>query len=100
MSRSTLAEQLYVGDLLGHIVVVGKDGTLISPTRPHGAGPGEYQSIGTVHILGNDSLYVYDGYGQRATVYEPQSDHVAYTTRLPQPDYSFPMDVEPTGADH
>lgn len=90
--------QIYVGDLFGQIVVVGEDGRVTRRMGRTGAGPGEYQSIGTVHALDSDSLYVYDGYAQRATVYAPHSDRVAYTTRFSQPDYSFPMDVEPLGA--
>ncbi|HST58767.1 MAG TPA: hypothetical protein VLK84_08770 [Longimicrobium sp.] len=90
--------QIYVGDLFGQIVVVGGDGRMSRRLGRTGAGPGEYQSIGTVHALAADSLYVYDGYAQRVTVYAPHSDRVAYTTRLSQPDYSFPMDVEPLGA--
>lgn len=90
--------QIYVGDLFGQIVVMGEDGRATRRLGRTGAGPGEYQSIGTVHALGADSLYVYDGYAQRATVYVPHSDRVAYTTRFPQPDYSFPIVVEPWGA--
>lgn len=60
-----------------------------------GHGPGEFQSVATVRVLEGDSLYIYDGYAQRATVYKPHSDQVAYTARFPQPDFSFPMDVEP-----
>lgn len=88
----------YAGDLFGRIVVMGEDGAMKRQLGRSGAGPGEYQSVATVHVLQGDSLYVYDGYAQRATVYAPHSDHVAYTTRFPQPSYSFPMDVEPNGA--
>lgn len=87
----------YVGDLFGQIMVLRQEGTLERRLGRNGAGPGEYQSIGTVHLLEDDSLYVYDGYAQRATVYAPHSDRVAYTTRLPQPDFSYAVDVEPIG---
>jgi hypothetical protein len=89
--------QIYVGDLMGEIVVMGEDGSFSRRLGRPGGGPGEYQSIGTVHILDGDSLYVYDGYAQRATVYAPYSDRVVYTMRFPQPGYSFPMNVEPYG---
>jgi hypothetical protein len=87
---------IYVGDRLGSIVVVSEDGSLVRRFGRMGHGPGEFQSVATVHLLENDSLFVYDGYAQRATVYVPHSDRVAYTIRFPQPDFSFPMDVEPT----
>jgi hypothetical protein len=88
--------RIYAGDRLGEIVVLDRDGTLVRRFGRPGGGPGEFQSVGTVHLLDGDSLYVYDGTAQRATVYAPDSDRVAYTIRLPQPDFSFPMDVEPT----
>ncbi|HLM68438.1 MAG TPA: hypothetical protein VK358_12955 [Longimicrobium sp.] len=86
---------MYVGDLFGQVIVMREDGSLARRMGRNGAGPGEYQAIGTVHVLEDDSLYVYDGYALRATVYAPHSNRVAYTTRFPQPDYSYPVDVEP-----
>lgn len=88
--------RIYAGDRLGEIVVLDTAGRLIRRFGKMGGGPGEFQSIGTVHLLEGDSLYVYDGSAQRATVYIPDSDRVAYTIRMPQPTLSFPMDVEPT----
>lgn len=89
--------QIYVGDVFGQMFVLQADGTLTRRLGRNGTGPGEYQSIATVHLLDADSLFVYDGYAQRATVYAPHSDRVAYTTRFPQPGYSYPLDVEPNG---
>jgi hypothetical protein len=88
--------RIYAGDRLGEIVVLDAAGKLVRRFGRVGAGPGEFQGIGTVHLLPGDSLYVYDGAAQRATIYHPDSDRVAYTIRLPQPTLSFPMDVEPT----
>lgn len=89
--------QIYAGDLYGHISVLNPDGTLARRFGRMGDGPGEFQSLGTLHVMEADSLYVYDGNVQRATVYAPNSDRVAYTLKLPQPDFSFPMEVEPYG---
>jgi hypothetical protein len=88
--------RIYAGDRLGEIVVLDAAGRLVHRFGKMGGGPGEFQSIGTVHLLDGDSLYIYDGSAQRATVYIPNSDRVAYTIRMPQPARSFPMDVEPT----
>jgi hypothetical protein len=90
--------QVYVGDRLGEILVLDRDGTLVRRFGRIGDGPGEFQGVGTLGILEDDSLYVYDGYAQRATVYVPNSSRVAYTVHVPQPGYSFPMDVKPNGA--
>lgn len=89
--------QVYVGDRLGEIFVLSQDGALVRRLGHTGDGPGEFQAVSTLGILANDSLYVYDGYAQRATVYAPNSGRVAYTVRVPQPGYSFPMDVKPNG---
>lgn len=86
---------IYVGDEFGEIVVLDERGELLRRLGGVGGGPGEFQAVGTLHLLPGDSLYVYDGAAQRATVYAPNSDRVAYTVRLPQPDLSFPMIVEP-----
>jgi dipeptidyl aminopeptidase/acylaminoacyl peptidase len=90
--------QIYVGDRLGEIIVLGNDGKVVRRFGRMGDGPGEFLAVGTLSILKDDSLYVYDGYAQRVTVYAPNSGHVAYTVRVPQPGYSFPMDVKPHGA--
>jgi hypothetical protein len=90
--------QIYAGDLYGNVSVLNPDGTLARRFGRLGDGPGEFQSLGTLHVLDGDSLYVYDGSAQRATVYVPNSDRVAYTLKLSQPDFSFPMEVEPYGA--
>lgn len=87
---------IYVGDRLGSIVVVDPHGVLLRRIGRMGHGPGEFQTVATIHVLDGDSLYVYDGYAQRATVFKPYSDQVAYTVSFPQPGFSYPMDVEPT----
>lgn len=87
--------RVYAGDGPGRIVVLDERGALVQQFGRVGGGPGEYQSIGTVHLLTGDSLFVYDGVAQRATVYEPGSNRVAYTIRFPDPEFSFPMDIEP-----
>lgn len=89
--------RIYAGDGLGEIVVLDASGALVRRLGGTGDGPGEFQSIGTVHLLPGDSLYIYDGAAQRATVYAPDSDRVAYTIRFPQPGTYFPMAVEPIG---
>jgi hypothetical protein len=88
-------QRIYVGDGLGEIMVLDENGALLRRLGGMGAGPGEFQSVGTIHLLPGDSLYVYDGAAQRATVYVPDGERVAYTIRIPQPDVSFAMDVEP-----
>jgi hypothetical protein len=87
--------QIIVGDAMNEVVVLGPDGRSIRRFGRGGDGPGEFQAVSTVYLLPGDSLYVYDGYAQRATVYAPHSDRVAYTIRLPQPDFSFATNVEP-----
>lgn len=88
--------QIYAGDALAEIVVMNEDGSLVRRIGGMGFGPGEFESISTVHLLPGDSLYVYDGAASRATVYLPHSSRVAYTIRFPQTGFSFPVDVEPT----
>jgi hypothetical protein len=87
--------RIYAGDGLQRILVMDETGKLVREFGRMGGGPGEFQSIGTVHLLARDSLFVYDPLAQRATVYEPGSDRVAYTLRFPEPDFSYPMDIEP-----
>lgn len=87
---------IYAGDALAGIVVMTEDGTLVRRFGRKGFGPGEFESVSTVHLLSGDSLYVYDGAALRATVYLPHSQHVAYTVRLPQSEFAFPIDVQPT----
>jgi hypothetical protein len=87
--------QIYAGDGVGEIVVIHANGTLVRRFGRMGAGPGEFEAVSTLHLLPADSLYVFDGYGLRATVYLPQSERVAYTLRFPQPEFSYPLDVEP-----
>lgn len=86
---------IYAGDGLQRIFVLDGQGRLVRQLGRMGGGPGEFQSIGNVQLLTDDSLFVYDGTAQRATVYVPGTDRVAYTTRFPEPGYSYPMDVEP-----
>lgn len=87
--------QIYAGDALNEIVVLTPDGKLVRRFGGLGGGPGEFQAVSTVYLLPDDSLYVYDGYGQRATIYQPHSARVAYTVRFPQPGFAFPVNVEP-----
>lgn len=87
--------QFYAGDRLAEIVVMDGDGTLVRRFGRMGFGPGEFEAVSTVHVLPGDSLYVYDGAAQRATVFLPHSARVAYTVRFPQTDYSFPIEIEP-----
>jgi 6-bladed beta-propeller len=86
---------IYAGDALGEIFVLDARGRLSRRFGRTGNGPGEYQNIGTIHLLADDSLFVYDGAAQRATVYAPHGQKVAYTIRLPIPDFAFPMNVQP-----
>ncbi|HEX6038303.1 hypothetical protein [Longimicrobium sp.] len=86
---------VYAGDGLQRVLVLDGRGRLVREFGRMGGGPGEFQSIGNVHLLPGDSLFVYDGLAHRATVYRPGSDRVAYTTLFPEPGYSFPMDIEP-----
>jgi len=86
---------IYAGDRLSELLVLDGSGKLIRRLGGLGGGPGEFQGIGAVHLLSNDSLFVYDPAAQRATVYAPYTDRVAYTIRFPMPDFSFPLDVQP-----
>lgn len=87
--------RIYAGDRLGEIVVLEPNGHLVRRFGRMGGGPGEFQLVGMVHLLPDDSLYVFDGAALRATVYAPNSTRVAYTVRFPEPSLSFPMDVQP-----
>lgn len=88
---------VYAGDGLQRVLVLDERGQLVRELGRMGGGPGEFQSIGNVHLLPGDSLFVYDGLAHRATVYLPNSERVAYTTLFPEPGFSFPMDIEPWG---
>lgn len=92
--------RIYAGDALGEVLVLDSSGALVRRLGGTGGGPGEFQAVGPIHLLPGDSLYVFDGAAQRATVYTPDSEHVAYTIRFPQPNFSFPMAVEPIGNGH
>lgn len=87
--------QIYAGDALGEIVVLDQNGQILRRLGRMGGGPGEFQSVGGVHLVGGDSLFVFDPVAIRATVYPPGSNRVAYTTRFPEPNLSFPMEIEP-----
>jgi hypothetical protein len=86
---------IYASDALGEIVVMTEEATLMRRFGRRGFGPGEFESISTVHLLSGDTLYVYDGSASRATVYLPHSAQVAYTVRFPQAGFAFPVDVRP-----
>jgi hypothetical protein len=92
--------QVYAGDQLGEIFVFDQRGKFIRKFGRMGGGPGEYQLLGPVHPFAGDSLFVFDALALRATIYAPGSDRVAYTVRLPEPNLSFPMDVEPLRTGH
>jgi hypothetical protein len=87
--------RIYAGDRLGEIIVLDERGELVRRFGRMGGGPGEYELVASVDLLEGDSLHVFDGIGLRATVYAPDSDRVAYTVRLPEPSYSYPMVVQP-----
>lgn len=87
--------RIFAGDALNEILVLDADGRLLRRFGRLGGGPGEFQAVSTVHVLPGDSLYVYDGYALRATVYPPDETRVAYTLDLPQPEYSYALNVEP-----
>lgn len=88
--------RIYAGDGLGEIVVMSETASLVRRFGGMGFGPGEFEAVSAVHVLPEDSLYVYDGAALRATVYLPHSTRVAYTVRFPHTDFSFPVDVEPS----
>jgi hypothetical protein len=48
------------------------DGAFLSATGREGEGPGEFQGIWLVHLLGGDTLLVYDQRNRRTSVFDPQ----------------------------
>jgi hypothetical protein len=84
----------YVADE-GVILVFGTDGTVQRRIGREGDGPGEFRSFNSIDLLPGDSLFVFDGQQQRATVFLPYTADVAYTVRLRQPGFVFAMGIRP-----
>ena len=75
--------RVYVTDnALDGIAVLAADLTLELEVGRKGEGPGEFEWPATIQILGDDSLYVWDGRRFRVTVFEPRALAVAYTVPL------------------
>jgi hypothetical protein len=69
----------YVPDFYrSRVVVFGSDGRVARALGRRGRGPGEFESIRTVQVLGGDSLLVYDGSLGRVSVFEPHSGQEVY----------------------
>jgi hypothetical protein len=77
--------EVYVSDFPdARITVLSGDGSVVRTIGRKGQGPGEYQFISNVQLLGGDSLLVYDQGLNRVTVYSPGADRVAYTVNFSQ----------------
>lgn len=72
--------RMIVGDAgASKLLIVDSIGSAAAMLGRPGEGPGEYRFITTVDLLSGDSLFVYDGILQRATIYAPPYADVAAT---------------------
>lgn len=68
--------RMIVSDTDAHnLKVLRPDGTLIDTVGREGQGPGEFQSVGDVHVGRGDSLYVTDISTGRLSVFAPDSPY-------------------------
>ena len=58
-----------------------------------GEGPGEFKGLQEVHAGPGDSLYVFDFFFNRVSVFEPESLDLAYTFRVSRDSLSNPFDL-------
>lgn len=61
------------------IAVFSPEGGLLRRIGKAGSGPGEFRHLINLQVLPGDSLLAFDSELNRVTVFEPESDAVAYT---------------------
>jgi hypothetical protein len=75
--------RIYVGDIFQQqITILGPDGSVVRGFGRRGSGPGEFQAIRGVQVLGGDSILVYDPGLGRVSVFGPGGDELAYVVNL------------------
>lgn len=74
---------VYVADPVAlKVTVISPDGTPARSIGRKGAGPAEFEGIGSIQAGRGDTLFVFDNNLRRFSAFAPGEDTVAYTTRI------------------
>lgn len=85
--------QVYVADWdVPAITILSPGGNIARVLGRRGSGPGEFQNVASVQVLGGDSVVVFDRGLARITVFDPYAT-VAYQVNLADGSRKFPIRV-------
>ena len=74
---------VYVADPMERLVtVLSPAGERLRSIGRKGAGPGEFEGIGSIQVGAGDTLFVFDNILRRLTAFRPQDDSVVYSRRV------------------
>lgn len=83
---------VYVADPVARVVtVLSPAGERLRSIGRKGAGPGEFEGIGSIQVGAGDTLFVFDNILRRLSAFRPQDDSVVYSRRVAEQSAGAPQ---------